>query len=101
MLTYTAAYVWHDGEDKADQCVTAEVLDFPGAVSFGDDLNAARRAIADALVDLAESLLLDGKLLPLPNPECAGAPEYQLTEPIYLLLNASTRLKIVAQDPAA
>ena len=96
MLTYTAAYVWHDGEDK---CVTAEALDFPGVVGFGNDLNSARRAIADALVDMAESRLLDGKPLPLPNPECAGSAEYELTEPIYLLLEASTRIKIVAQDP--
>ena len=97
MLTYTAAYIWDKEEDKY---VNAEVLDFPGAVSFGYDLNSARRAIADALVDLAESYLLDGKPLPLPNPECAFNTEYELTEPIYLLLDASTRIKIVAQDPA-
>ena len=48
--------------------VVAEALDFPGAVSQGFDLPDARLMIASALKDLAQSLLEDGKPLPVPAP---------------------------------
>jgi len=52
MLTYKAMYRY------LDQGVHAEVLDFPGVISFGEDLGEARRMLASALVDMAETNLL-------------------------------------------
>ncbi len=95
MLVYKAAYVWDERH------VHAEVVDFPGVSTFGFDLNSVRRALADALVDMAETNLLRGEALPLPNPDCEAAPEAELTEPIYLLLQASTRIAVVAVDPVS
>lgn len=47
--------------------VHAEVLDFPGVISVGDDLDQARRNLAAALVDMAETNLISGESLPKPN----------------------------------
>ena len=52
--------------------VVAEVLDFPGAVTQGFDLADARLMIADAMEDLAQSLLEEGKRLPTPDPDAAA-----------------------------
>jgi len=51
-----------------DEGVHAEVLDFPGVISFGEDLEGARRMLASALVDMAETNLLHGQPLPHPDP---------------------------------
>jgi predicted RNase H-like HicB family nuclease len=48
MLTYKAMYKY------LDEGVHAEVLDFPGVISFGETLEEARRMLASALVDMAE-----------------------------------------------
>ena len=90
MLTYKAIYIVDpDG-------VHAEVLDFPGAISCGRDLAEARKQLAGALVDMAETYLLDGKPLPLPNPELTD-PEADVEEPIYLFLTASANVEVVAK----
>jgi len=90
MLTYKAMYKF------LDNAVHAEVLDFPGAITFGADLDEARRMLASALVDMAETNLLHGEPLPLPDPTCTD-PEADLEEPIYLLLSAASRVTLVPQ----
>jgi predicted RNase H-like HicB family nuclease len=78
MLIYKAMY------KTLDDGVHAEVLDFPGAISFGADLEEARRMLSSALVDMAETNLLHGEMLPAPDPTCTNS-EAELEEPIYLL----------------
>ena len=77
MLTYKAMYKF------LDQGVHAEVLDFPGTITFGENLVEARRLLASALVDMAETNLLHGEPLPKPNPTCTD-PEADLEEPLHL-----------------
>ena len=43
MLTYKAMYKF------LDQGVHAEVLDFPGTITYGEDLREARRAAGERL----------------------------------------------------
>jgi predicted RNase H-like HicB family nuclease len=80
-----------------DDGVHAEVLDFPGVITCGTDLDAARRLLRSALADMAEFALLAGDTLPPPNPS-ATDPEADLEEPIHLLLGAATHVIEVAQD---
>jgi predicted RNase H-like HicB family nuclease len=93
MLTYKAMYKYVHGG------VHAEILDFPGVISFGADLAEARRMLASALVDMAETNLLQGEALPRPNPGQSD-DEADIEEPIHLLLKAATRVT-VEPDPAA
>jgi hypothetical protein len=44
--------------------------------------------LASALVDMAETNLLMGEALPLPDPNCTS-PDADLEEPIHLLLTAA------------
>jgi len=90
MLTYRAMY------KCLDDGVHGEVLDFPGAITCGRDLDETRRLLASALADMAETHLLDGEALPLPNPN-ATDPESDLEEPIHLVLSASTRVSVRAE----
>jgi predicted RNase H-like HicB family nuclease len=90
MLTYKAMYKF------LDKGVHGEVLDFPGVITWGDDLGEARRLLAGALVDMAETNLIAGEALPLPDPTCSD-PDADLEEPIHLLLNAATQVAIVPQ----
>ena len=60
MLTYKAMYKFFA------HGVHAEVLDFPGTITAGDTLQEARRLLASALVDMAETALLHGE--PLHSP---------------------------------
>jgi len=90
MFIYKAMY------KTINEGVHAEVLDFPGAISFGADLEEARRMLSSALVDMAETNLLHGEMLPTPDPTCTD-PEADLEEPIYLLLSAATRVAQVPQ----
>jgi predicted RNase H-like HicB family nuclease len=94
MLTYRAMYKF------VDDAVHAEVLDFPGAISFGADLDEARRMLASVLVDMAETHLLRGDSLPLPDPTRTDA-ESDLEEPIYLLLTAANKVRIVPEGATA
>jgi predicted RNase H-like HicB family nuclease len=77
MLTYKAMYkVLEDG-------VHAEVLDFPGVITCGRDLDEARRLLGSALADMAETNLLAGEPLPHPDPQRSD-PEADLEEPIHV-----------------
>jgi predicted RNase H-like HicB family nuclease len=73
-----------------DNGVHAEVLDFPGVISFGKDLEDVRRMLSSALVDIAETHLLQGERLPNPDPSSSD-PEADLEEPIHLVLTATSR----------
>ena len=91
MLTYKAMYKY------LDKGVHAEVLDFPGVITFGEDLEEARRLLASALVDMAETNLLHGESLPIPDPICTD-PDSDLEEPIHLLLKATSHVILVPQE---
>ena len=91
MITYRAMYKY------LDDGVHAEVLDFPGAISCGRDLDEARRLLRSALADMAEEALRRGETLPQPDPSSTDA-ESDLEEPIHLLLQAATHVIEVAQD---
>ena len=90
MLQYKAAYKFVEGG------VHAQVLDFPAAITCGSDLDEARRLLAVALIDVAETLLEQGQPLPQPNPQISDV-EMDIEEPIYLHLRASSA---VDQVPA-
>lgn len=91
MLTYKAMYKF-----LGEEGVHAEVLDFPGTISFGKNLDEARKSLASALVDMAETNLLKGENLPQPNPQIISS-ESDLEEPIYLLLAAASRVQITPE----
>ena len=93
MLTYKAMFKYVSGG------VHAEVMDFPGVISFGADIEEARRLLASALVDMAETNLLQGEALPRPNPAVSDF-DADMEEPIHLLLKAAARVTI-EPDPAA
>lgn len=88
MLTYKAMYKF------LDQGVHAEVLDFPGAVTCADTLDEARRLLADALAEMAETNLLHGEPLPVPDPSVTD-PVADIEEPIHLVLTGASRVRIV------
>jgi predicted RNase H-like HicB family nuclease len=94
MLTYKAMYKF------LEQGVHGEVLDFPGVISWGNDLAAVRPSLASALVDMAEVNLSRGESLPLPNGLLTDA-EADLEEPIYLIFSASTHVQIVPTSIAS
>jgi predicted RNase H-like HicB family nuclease len=87
MLTYKAAYKLEEG------IYLGEVLDFPGTVSFGHTLDEARVNLASALLDMAETNLLRGEPLPLPDPRRSDT-EAEVEGPIYLLLQAGHQLSV-------
>ncbi len=93
MLTYKALYKF------LDYGVHAEVLDFPGTITCGANLEEARRLLASALADMAETNLLRGEPLPQPDPSLTD-PEADIEEPIHLLLTAASHVRIVPQSPA-
>jgi hypothetical protein len=88
MLQYKAGYKFVDGG------VHAQVLDFPAAITCGGDLAEARRSLAVALIDVAETLLELGQPLPVPNPQLSDV-EMDVEEPIYLHLRASSGVEEV------
>ena len=94
MLTYKAMFKF------LDPGVHAEVLDFPGVITCGADLDEARRLLASALVDMAETNLLSGEPLPVPDPSSTD-PDADIEEPIHLLLTAASRVTVVPQDAVA
>ena len=85
MLVYKSAYRWEDGV-----CL-GEVLDFPGTVSFGRSLDEARENLAGALRDMAETNLLRGEPLPVPDSGRSD-PQAELDEPIYLVLQTGQHI---------
>ena len=91
MITYRAMYKFlSDG-------VHAEVLDFPGVISCGTNLDEARRMLQGALVDMAETAVTMGEALPTPDP-AATDDDADLEEPIHLLLTSATRVSHIPQD---
>lgn len=92
MLTYKAMYKF------LPEGVHAEVLDFPGVITSGNDLEEARRLLAGALVDLAETRLLTGEALPAPDASRTDA-ESDLEEPIHLVLQAASRVRVTPEQP--
>ena len=74
--------------------VHGEVLDFAGVITCGKTLDEARELLAGALVDMAETNLQLGESLPIPNSSVTD-PEADLEEPIHLILNASSKIKVV------
>lgn len=88
MLTYKAMYKF------LNEGVHGEVLDFPGTITFAENLEKARRSLANALVEMAETNLINGEPLPLPNPQLTNS-EADLEEPIHLILKAASRIQIV------
>jgi predicted RNase H-like HicB family nuclease len=72
----------------AGQMVVAEALDFPGAVTQGFDLADARLMIASAMEDLAQSLIEQGKPLPIPNPHATS--DADLIELVPLTVHVGT-----------
>jgi len=93
MLTYKAMY------KELDAGIHAEVLDFPGVITCGQNLEEARRLLADALVDMAETHWLAGEPLPSPDPSRSD-PSADLEEPIHLLLTATSRVSTVPAETA-
>ncbi len=77
MLTYKAMYKF------LNEGVHGEVLDFAGVITCGKTLDETRKLLADALVDMAETNLLFGEILPLPNSALTNS-EADLTETIRL-----------------
>ncbi len=74
-------------------------MDFPGTVSFGNTLDEARANLAGALRDMAETNLLRGEPLPIPNAACSDQLA-ELEEPIYLLLQAGHQIaQMIEVDP--
>jgi predicted RNase H-like HicB family nuclease len=90
MITYKAMYKF------LDDAVHAEVLDFPGVITSGASHDEARRLLASALVDMAETHLLRGESLPLPVPGLSD-PEADVEEPIHLVLGAASRIQLVPE----
>jgi predicted RNase H-like HicB family nuclease len=71
------------------EMVVAEALDFPGAVTQGFDLQDARLMIASALEDLAQTLLEEGRPLPVPSAGASDATA-DLIELVALSVHAGT-----------
>ena len=90
MITYKAMYKFVEGG------VHAEVLDFPGAITCANTLPEARRLLASALVDMAETHILENELLPRPNPAATDS-ESDIEEPIYLLLGGASNIRIIPE----
>lgn len=88
MLTYKAMYKFVD-----EGGVHAQVLDFPGVITCAETLPQARRMLASALEEMAESLVLEGQPLPLPNPATSDS-DADIEEPIYLLFQGAARVRI-------
>lgn len=76
MIRYKAGYKY------VTTGVHAQVLDFPAAITCASDLDAARRLLAIALVDVAEAAIESGEQLPVPGPTVSD-PEMDIEEPIY------------------
>ncbi len=87
MLTYKAMYKFVEGG------VHAEVLDFPGVITCAENLPEAKRLLASALVDMAETCLLLGESLPRPDLTLTH-PDADIEEPIYLLLTAASHVNV-------
>ena len=93
MLVYKSAYRWEEGV-----CL-GEVLDFPGTVSFGTTLDEARENLAGALRDMAETNVLRGEPLPIPDSTRCDS-QADLEEPIYLVLQTGQQFSQHVATPS-
>jgi predicted RNase H-like HicB family nuclease len=84
MLEYHAAYY-----EIEDGWYMGVVLDFPGVVTQGKTLNAARRMLRLAIEDMADWYMEDGQTFPRPNPRARDKKAVVL-EPIRLTAKAKT-----------
>lgn len=91
MFVYKAMYKFLE-----EGGVHGEILDFPGVITWGADLEETRRLLASALTDMAETNLMHSEPLPQPDPALTD-PDADLEEPIHLLLTAATRVTLVPQ----
>jgi len=82
MLEYHAAYY-----PIEDGWYMVRVLDFPGTITQGKDLEDARMMVRDALKLMAECTLELGNPLPRPNPRARSKKAF-LVEPIRLAIRA-------------
>ncbi len=80
MITYKASFKF------LKKTVLAQVIDFPGVLTEGKDLDDAREMLADALITMAESHMADGSPFPIPNPNATDL-DADLEEPIYFTAN--------------
>ena len=87
MLTYKSSYKLSDG------ITLGTVLDFPGTIAYGNSLDEARQNLASALRDMAETNLLKGESLPIPDPSVADQ-DADLEEPIHLILQAGQQISM-------
>jgi predicted RNase H-like HicB family nuclease len=87
MLTYKSSYKTLEGT------VLGSVLDFPGAIAYGQSLNEARENLASALRDMAETSLLMGEPLPIPDATVVDR-DADLEEPIHLVLQAGPQVSL-------
>ena len=94
VLTYKAMYKY------LDEGIHAEVLDFPGVITSATNLEEARRLLASALTDMAETNLLLGEPLPQPDTTVTDL-DADLEEPIYLILNATNQVLQIPQESNA
>jgi hypothetical protein len=83
MFQYKAGYKF------VDDGIHGQVLDFPAAITCAGSLNEARRLLALALLDVAESALESGLPWPKPKPLAMNL-EMDVEEPIYIHLKASS-----------
>jgi predicted RNase H-like HicB family nuclease len=88
MLTYKAMCKF------LDDGIHGEVLDFAGVITCGKNLDETRKLLAEALVDMAETNLLLGESLPLPNLALTNS-EADLEEPIYFIRKSSNSQQLV------
>ena len=73
------------------------LLDFSGVIPWSETLEEARRLLASALVDMAETNWARCEALPQPDPSSTDF-ESDLEEPIYLLLQAASQVDLVPQN---
>ena len=79
MLTYQASFKF-----LPDGGVHREVRDFPGVITWGETLDEARRSLHGALVDMAQSTILQGEALLTPGRSSTNL-DADLEEPIHVL----------------
>ncbi len=98
MLEYHAAYY-----PIEDGYYFVKLLDFPGVITQGKNLDNARYMIRDALKLMAEHFLEGGRSLPPPNPR-ARDKKAELIEPVYLSVRVTpgngNEKKKVPQTPS-
>jgi predicted RNase H-like HicB family nuclease len=84
MLEYHAAYF-----EIEDGWYMAKILDFPGVVTQGKTLEAAKKMLRSALEDMAEWYMEDGQPFPPPNARAKNL-KAEVVEIMQLFVKAHT-----------